>query len=207
MKIESHPQALTLKNRVEGLSRRILEQDGQAADLDSAKDQVQITAGQGPAVIFPADHRYQEEILAARVAGDQGQVRSAQVDSKQYYDTSYGRSAESGYHLEKQVEGDTTIYRERYYCPFNTNNRKSEVRVNSQGEVLKFQQKEFASTWPEAFKQVFTSPAGLILVGAAGALGGAPGSLGYFLAGSSWPGLVTAGAAAVGLAYAKTRPW
>lgn len=195
-------RALVLKNRIDKISADILAEDGKPRDLDNRPGTVTISSGQGDALVFPASAPYKEEIVSARVTDS-----SSRVDSKQYYDSSYGRSAESGYVMEKEVKDGVTVYRQRYFDPMGTNNTKSEVSFNAAGDVVGFKHKEFAATWGEALKDVFTSPAGLALVGVAGLLGGCPGSLGYALAGSAWPGLVTAGAAAAGMAYYKTRPW
>ena len=209
MKIQpaQQAQALTLKHRIDQLSSDLLAQDGSARDLDERPDAVTLTSA-GEPLIFPASAPYKEEILSAQVTGNgQGQVIWSHIDSKQYYDSSYGRSAESGFVTEKEIQDGTTTYRQRYYDPMGTNNSKSEVRLNQAGEVVGYKHKEFAATWGEAIKEVATSPAGLGLVAVAGLLGGCPGTLGYALAGSMWPGVVTASAAAVGLAYYKTRPW
>lgn len=152
-------QALSLKNRIEKVSADILAQDGKACDLDTRADAVTLSGG---SVIFPANPPYKEEILSAQVTGNgKGEMIWSHVDSKQYYDSSYGRSAESGYLMEKEVKDGVTIYRQRYYDPMGTNNSKSEVRCDAAGEVVGFKHKEFAATWGEAVKDVFTSPAGL----------------------------------------------
>jgi hypothetical protein len=109
--------------------------------------------------------------------------------------------------MERELKDGQTLYRQRYYDPMGVRNHKSEARFDDSGQLVKFRHKEFAATWGEALRDVFTSPAGLGLVAVAGLLGGCPGTLGYALAGSAWPGVVTAGAAAAGLAYYKTRPW
>lgn len=194
-------QALTLKNRVDKLSADILAQDGQARDLDARPDAVTLSQ-QGEPLIFPASPPYKEQVCSAVV-----DRQNSKIETIQYYDSSYGRSAESLFEIEKTVQDGQTIYKERYYDPMGVRNYKQEARFNAAGELESMKRKEFAATWGEALKDVFTTPAGLILVGVAGALGGAPGTLGYALAGSAWPGLVTAGATAVGLAYYKTRAW
>ncbi|MBT9583333.1 hypothetical protein IV102_08285 [bacterium] len=194
-------QALTLKNRVDKLSADILAQDGQSRDLDARPDAVTLSSQSSP-LILPASPPYKEQIESAVVDKQQSKIQTIQ-----YYDSSYGRSAESLFDIEKSVVDGKTIYKERYYDPMGVRNYKQEASFNAAGEVESMKRKEFAATWGEALKDVFTTPVGLVLVGVAGALGGMPGSLGYALAGSAWPGLVTAGGAAVGMAYYKTRPW
>lgn len=208
MKLDANTQAraATLRNRIDSLSDNVLRQDGQPADLDKQPDSVLL--GSEPAVIYPADNGYQEQIVSAKVSGDgNGGTRGAELETIQYYNSSYGRSAESGYEMSKQQLDGSTVYKQRYYDPMGVRNSKTEARFSPSGELVAFKEKKFAATWPEAIKEVATSPVAWGLIAFAGALGGCPGTLGYALAGSAWPGVVTAGATAAGLAYYKTRAW
>lgn len=198
-------EARRVQEKTTDLVSKVAAQDNQpGVDLDPAADSVVISGKslKSP-LVFPADNPYKHEVVEAEVKGGRGKVSVSH-----YYDSSYGRSAADllHYSVEQDRRGQV-VYTEQRDDVFNTNNRLTRVTVDpTTNQVVGFKQKEWAMTYGEALKEVATTPAGLFLVAVGAALGGVPGSLGYVLMGPAGA-LVTGGAVALGLAYAKTRPW
>ena len=210
-------KALAVKGRVERAA-------GQIKDLDN-KDKVDLNSKTGEVNISLAEMKklgqeaillknvgstgYKHELQNAEVSFDPetNEIKNAHVQSAPYFDTSYGRGGGDLMHYEIKDKSGKVVYREKRDDYWNTNNKLNVVEVDKEtGEITKFKEKEYAMTFGGALKEVFTRPAGLFLVGIAGALTGCPGTLTGTLFGPI-AGVVGATATAAGLAYYKTKAW
>lgn len=216
---KSLARALEVKQRCDAITATMQKQDDVAdVDLDNRPGEVVLSLdamrSKGlDGIRIPVDRMYKDEVQAARLSWDpkSGAVQNATVQCSQYYDSSYGRSGEDILHYgveRKNEKGrDVLVYTQQRDESYSINNSREIVKVDAgSGDILSYSAKEYAETFPHALENVFTSVPGLFLVGTAGLLCGAPGTLGGVLFGPV-AGVVAAGATAVGLAYYKTRPW
>lgn len=201
-------RALEVKSRIDTVTAELQQCDGVAGvDLDTRPNEVVVGSGSG--VTIPAQYTYKDEVLGAQVSIDPATRKPtrAAIDCAQYYDSSYGRSAEDVLHYGVTLKDGVLTYTQKRDDHGCTNNTMETIRVDAAtGNVLSYRAKEYAETFPQALKEVFTSFPGLFLVGTAALLCGAPGTLGGVLLGPVG-GLIGGGATAIGLAYYKTRPW
>jgi len=109
---KSLARALEVKQRVDAVSEEIRKRDNvPGVDLDSRSGEVVVSLSSGRSAIeIPvpggAFAQYQDEVQQAAVSFDpaSGKIRSAALDCAQFYNSSYGRSAEDLLHYQVETK-------------------------------------------------------------------------------------------------------
>jgi uncharacterized membrane protein YkoI len=204
-------KAMAVKNRVEKAVSEMVKFDNiDKVDLNSKTGEVSISLeemkklGQ-KGIVLPnllnKDYKYEYEVQEGNVSFDPTtkEVKNGNVQFEEILNTSCGKGGGDIIHTGIEEKNGKIIYKEKIDDWWNTNNKLNIVEVDkSTGEITKFKEKEYAMSFGDALKEMFTTIPGIGLLTLAGCFGSQGGPVGA---------AVFAATAAAALAYYKTKAW